>query len=254
MTIAATRFRLERPPVRSVTLTIRFEASPRLQGWHLEGFFRKVSSHYLAREEVAPRPAVEAAGYEFIPPEDAWPIPRTECIGEDRSLSVQGDELEVVWNFGDRDEGREYPGFDSLMKGMEDHLYDLISSVSDHDVTIAPREVECFYENAIEEITASELAVGVLTGWADTSSKSVPQQGYVGVRLASVGKPRGQSCSSLVMVDSGDDQPPRLAIRVGRLLESGERAEDAMRQAHDELISLFRTHTSEQLRSGWGEL
>lgn len=247
------RFQLERPPVRRVTLTVNFETAPRLQGWHLGTFFRNLETRYLSREEVPPHLAPDSADYELERPVIAWPIPRTEFAGVDRSLSVQGDELEVAWTFGGDDEDHEYPGFESLMAELGGVFADLVSSASEHAVTITPQRVGCFYVNEIDGISAADLAVGVLTGWRGGSSRPMPSQGYVGVRLHGCRVPEEHDCSSLVMVDSVDDGAPRLSIDVVRPLGEDGLVEPALRAAHDELIDLFKLHTSDQLRTEWGE-
>lgn len=254
MAVDSSRFRLERPPVKRVALTINFEAMPRLQGWHLGGFFDSIKDEYPTREETSPKPAYHATGYEFMQPGEGWPIPRTELVGEDRALSIQGDELEVVWTFEASEEGREYPGFDSLMAGLK-KVYELLeSSVEDHGVSIVPKMVECYYTNEIDGVTASELAVGVLTDWrAPVAARPSLPQRYVGVRLHGCGKPEDHECSSLVMVDSTDDGPPRLAFSVSRDLEEGEPVGESLEQAHEELIALFRDYTSGEMRRKWGE-
>lgn len=237
--------------MKRVALTVNFAAEPRLQGWHLDEFFRSASDRYLAREEIAPRP--DSGAFEFLSPSGGWPIPKTQFASNERSLSVQGDELEVVWNFGNEGE-KKYPGFDSLMEELEQVITQLISSAQKHEVVITPHEVECFYINEIEGMSASELAVGVLTDWANVKPRPVPDEGYVGVRLHGCGDPEEHQCSSLVMVDSDDDDGgPTLSLRVGRPLAEDETAPEAMRQAHDELIALFRSHTPNWLRAQWGE-
>lgn len=244
------RFHLERPPVKRVALTVTFQAEPRLQGWHLDDFFREVAGRYLSREEVAPRPD---SAFEFLGASGAWPIPKTQFSSNERSLSVQGDELEVVWNFGDEGE-KAYPGFDLLMEELEQVITQLVTSVRKHDVAITPHEVECFYINEIDGMSAAEYAVGVLTDWADVKPRRLPEEGYVGVRLHGCGNIEEHQCSSMVMVDSSDDDgTPILSLRVGRPLDEDESAEDAMRQAHDELITLFRAYTPDSLLAEWGE-
>lgn len=246
------RFHLEQPPVKRVALTVNFKAEPRLQGWHLDTFFHSLSSRYLSRQEVAPHPGDGHGAYEVLPSMGGWPIPKTEFAGDERSLSVQGDELEVAWNFGDNDE-KHYPGFDSLIEELEQVLKDLVGSVEEHGVSIAPHEVECLYVNEIDGLSAPDLAVGVLTDWADVQARVVPEEGYVGVRLHGCGNTEEHHCSSYVMVDSNDDGPPVLSFRVGRALDEDESAAKAMRQAHEELIGLFCSHTPDRLRAQWGE-
>lgn len=238
--------------MKRVALTVNFVAEPRLQGWHLDTFFRSLSSRYLTRQEVAPRPGVDTGPFEFLPSTGGWPIPRTEFASHEHSLSVQGDELEVVWHFGDEGE-KEYPGFESLMKELEQVLTDLVASAREQEVEVTAHEVECFYINEVEGITAPALAVGVLTDWADVQPRALPEDGYVGVRLHGCGHTEEHHCSSYVMVDSNDDGTPLLSFRVGRALDEDEEAAEAMHRAHEELIGLFRSHTPDSLRAQWGE-
>lgn len=236
--------------MKRVALTVNFQAEPRLQGWHLEEFFRAAGGRYLSREEVAPRPD---NAFEFLGASGAWPIPKTKFVSDERSLSIQGDELEVAWNFGDEGE-KAYPGFDSLMEELESVITQLVTSVRKHDVEITTHEVDCFYINEIGGMSTADYAVGVLTDWADVTPRSLPKEGYVGVRLHGCGDTEEHQCSSLVMVDSSDeDGSPILSLRVGRTLGEDEGAEEAMRQAHDELITLFRAYTPDWLRAQWGE-
>lgn len=238
--------------MRRVALTIGFQAEPRLQGWHLDAFFRFLADRYLSRQEVAPRPGADAGPYEFLPPDGGWPIPKTEFVGDDSSLSVQGDELEVVWDF--RDNGtKKYPGFDLLAKELEQVLGGLVSSAQEHGVSITPREVGCFYINEIDGMTAAQLAVGVLTNWAEIQPRAIPVAGYVGVRLHDYDHTEENPCSSYVLVDSNDEGAPVLSFRVGRHLDEEEGAPEAVRQTHDAVIKLFRTHTPDELRARWGE-
>lgn len=248
--VTDSRFHLDSPPVKRVALTVSFQAEPRLQGWHLDEFFRETAGRYLSREEVAPRPD---NAFEFLSASGAWPIPKTQFVSKERSLAVQGEELEVVWNFGDEGE-KAYPGFDSLMEELASVITRLVTSVRKHDVEITTHEVECYYINEISGMLAADYAVGVLTDWADVTPRTLPKEGYVGVRLHACGDTEEHQCSSLVMVDSSDDDgSPILSLRVGRSLSEDENAEEAMQQAHDELIALFRTYTPDRLRAQWGE-
>lgn len=245
-------FRLAQPPVKRVALTVNFKAEPALQGWHLDGFFGSVKERYLSREEVAPRPGFETGPFEFLSAEGGWPIPKTQFVGNERSLSLQGDELEVAWNFGG--EGQDtYPGFESLMSELEQVLVQLVASADDHDVSVVPHSVECLYVNEIEDLTGGELAVGVLTNWSDVEARPVQEKGYVGVRLHGCGHTDEHPCSSYVMVDSDDGKAAALTFRVGRRLDQNEDAVKGVRLAHDELIGIFRSHTPEWLRRQWGE-
>ena len=245
-------FRLERPPVKRVALNIEFEAEPRLQGWHLADFFSSLSRRYPSREEMAPDLGDDDESIEFMSASNGWPIPRTQFSGFGRALAIQGNELEVVWNF-EAEGDSKYPGFDSLMSEAWDVFQKLVESTASFDVSINPIRVQCFYRNEIVEMGASALALGVLSGWSASHAIEAPKEGYIGVRLHGCGYNDRHECSSYVMVDSMGDDNPTLSFQVGRLVRDGEGADFALREAHDELISLFQMHTPVRLREGWGE-
>lgn len=243
-------FTLTHPPVKRVALTVRFQAEPGLQGWHLGEFFENVSDRYTTRQEIAPRPNSDT--FEFLEAMGRWPIPKTEFASAERSLSIQGDELEVGWNFGNEGD-KNYPGFNELLRELEQVLDKLIQSTTQYDIRISPTDAECYYVNEIEQVSPIELAVGVLTGWTEAGLGSHPPKGYVGVRLHGCGDTEEHQCSSLVMVDSSHDDTPILSLRVGRPLAEAEGAPAALREAHNELIELFQTYTPDHLRAQWGE-
>lgn len=238
--------------MKRVALNIKFEAQPRLQGWHLEKFLSSLSGRYLSREEMAPNLGDDDDSFEFMSATNGWPIPRTQFSSTDRDLAIQGDELEVVWNFGAERESK-YPGFDSLVSDAEDVFRELVNSTHSYGVSITPMRVECYYRNEISEMSASELALGILSGWTANRAIEAPEEGYIGVRLHGCGYTDDHECSSYVMVDSMGENSPALSFRVGRRVRDGESAKFALSEAHDELISLFRMHTSSDLRQAWGE-
>jgi len=249
-----TPFALEKPPVKRVELSLAFAASPAIQGWHLAAFFTGLRERYLSVTETAPLPSGSGeTGYEFLPDDGTWPIARTEFVGADRSLAVQGDRLDVVWEFGDGDDEHAYIGFESLINEMDGVYSELLSALLSNGVEIEPSSAQCYYINEIDEVAGAELAVGVLTGWGAVPASAVPTPGYVGVRLHGC-RSTDHKCSSWVMVDSQDEEPPTLSIRVKRPITDGDKsAMHALREAHDELIGLFRRYTSDELRRGWGE-
>ncbi len=249
-------YRLERPPVTSVSLRIRFKASPSLQNWMLAPFLTDMRKDHLSVEELPP---YGGYGDPFEPSEEVddtgttvWPVPRTQFTTADRILAVQGNELEVTWTFNDADTGA-YAGFDSLLSAMKSLYSRLVETVSVHGVRISPKFVVCFYVNSIRKMSAGTLAVGVLTQWSETIEIADPEQGYVGARLHGCANPDKHNCDSLIMVDSTDGGYPNLSIRVLRDAEDGEDPIVLLTSAHDELIALFRQHTSAALRGGWGE-
>ncbi len=166
-----------------------------------------------------------------------------------RTAPVEG---VTTWAF-DGEASTPYVGFDELRATIDDLYMKLAASVAVHDVRITPRSVSCYYVNSVPEVSATTLAVGVLTRWAQNIAADDPEHGYVGARLHACASPGEHSCASLVMVDSQDDGSPLLSIRVGREVPEQEDAITALSAAHDELIVLFKQHTSEALRKGWGE-
>ncbi|MFT3888026.1 MAG: hypothetical protein QM713_07690 [Arachnia sp.] len=259
MTRDLTTYRLRRAPVTSVSLRIGFSAAPGLRNWMLAPFLSEMRNEGAAVEELPPLVGspdpfslLDAPNDEFedVP---SWPVPRTRFTSADRSIAVQGDELEVTWVF-DAENAVSYPGFDELSREMSRLYHRLVASVDTHDVTITPTIVECFYTNSVGGVTAATLAVGVLTGWSSDTATPDPAHGYVGVRLHTCADPETHDCASLVMVDSQDGgEAPVLAFRVGRRVGPDADAVAALAEAHDELIALFKRHTSDDLRREWGE-
>lgn len=259
MTRDLTTYKLERPPVTSVSLRIRFRATPGLQNWMLAPFLSEMRNENGAVEELPPLSGFPDPFSLSDPSNDefedgpAWPVPRTQFTSTDRSIAVQGDELEVTWAF-DSENAVSYPGFDDLSREMSKLYRKLVDSVDTHDVAITPSMVECFYTNSVRGVTAAALAVGVLTDWSGDTAAPDPTPGYVGVRLRTCADPDKHDCASLVMVDSRDGgEPPVLAFRVGHRVAANADAVAALTEAHDELIALFKRHTSDGLRREWGE-
>ena len=247
-------FTLERPPVTQVNLTVAFNAAPPIQGWHLADLYSTLRTRYLSVSESAPVPARnEDERYEFLPAGGSWPIARTEFARTDGSLAVQGDLIDVVWDFGHGEGSNKYVGFDSLVAEMGQVYGEFVEALSKNGVELEPRMAECRYVNDIVGLSGPELAVGVLTAWASVEPRPVAAPGYVGVRMHACASTEHR-CSSWVMVDADDDEPPKLTLRVNRRVsEADADAIEALREAHDELIELFRRHTSDALRKGWGE-
>ncbi|MBI4901836.1 MAG: hypothetical protein HY829_15360 [Actinobacteria bacterium] len=250
----AVRFKLERPPVTRVVLTLAFEAAPSIQNWQLAGFFTGLRDRYLSVSEAAPVPTDKGDGsFEFLGDDDPWPIPRTEFVSPGRSLGIQGDQMDVVWDFGMASGERDYVGFESLIGEMADVYEQFANELAKNHVRLEPRTAQCHYTNEILGLEVTELAVGVLTDWAPVQSRPTDAPGYVGVRIHACKSPE-HSCSSWVMVDSQEDGSPTLSIRVRRPIAEGDiDPMAAMREAHDELIGLFKRHTSDELRQAWGE-
>ena len=266
MTRDKSNYQLQYPPVTSVSLRIGFRALPGLQNWMLAPFVSKMRGEASVVEETEPLAPLE--DYPLAPADPAlgkaeeapsglhalsWPVPRTRFHNNDRVIAIQGDELEVKWVF-DADNAEKYPGFDELRRQMKRFYRSLIEAVGGHGVAINPSLVECMYTNSIPEVTAGTLAVGVLTNWSGEGVVPESSAGYVGVRLHNFADPGKHDCASLVMVDSrGNDESPVLSFRVIRRVEKGADAIGSLTKAHKEVIALFKRHTSDDLRRGWGE-
>lgn len=251
----ASVFMLERPPVTLVSLRITFDAAPRLQNWMLAPFLTQMRADYPSVNEVPPRgryadPLVVESDESQEP---AWPVPRTQFKDADCTIAVQGDELEVTWDFND-DADNKYVGFEALQTKMQQIFERLVGSVEAHGVSISPTNADCFYINRIPEIDGRELAVGVITQWNPANPPTQTQgSGYVGVRFRTCANPAQHECHSMVMVDSHEGQAPQLSLHVRRPVIPSVGAMGALAHAHEELIMLFAAHTSQELREKWGE-
>ncbi|MGL5828617.1 MAG: hypothetical protein ACRC0L_03485, partial [Angustibacter sp.] len=112
---------------------------------------------------------------------------------------------------------------------------------------------ECRYENVIADLTANQLAVGLLTNWQGTPGESLPAKGYVGVRIHACGDEKNHNCSSYVAADGDTDEESIFSISVRRLVNDGnELALGGLHEAHQELLALFLSYTSSAQHDAWG--
>lgn len=253
--------KLERPPVRKVRLAVYFDLVAEIQVSHLAGYIEGLKSTYTDVTERAPLdPWREDDGegdqVDFLTPTSAWPFPLLvlrDDIGS--TVAFQADRMSVTWSFGSSPDSL-YPGYEELKKRLQGLLEGYRAAIREavrQDIVI--RRYECFYENHIADIAGYDLALGVLSNWTAPLS-DVPSASYAGARLEYRHKEREDNLSTLVAVDSSEDQAiPELWIRSMRdRLDTEENSIDGMDVVHDALIESFRRYTTKGLREGWGEI
>ncbi|BDZ56604.1 hypothetical protein [Barrientosiimonas endolithica] len=204
-------------------------------------------------------PVVEEAAPDFedinISGEDlagaAWPLPSTKFVNSDgtQSIILQEGRLDLSWEKADA----PYPGFESLSKTLLGKFNELEKAMEDAGISIRPTASRCLYVNEIADITGAQLATGVLTDWSSEPRQDLPSKGYVGVRIHACANPANHRCSSYVMVDGDMGQSPNLTLSVKRRLEDTEHSPlGGLHEAHNELLDLFMTFTSDNQQADWG--
>lgn len=167
-----------------------------------------------------------------------------------RSVAYQGDRFTVSWGF-DEESGAPYPGFDSLFQTMQEEFGVFSDVLMRSDIKIGIVRSNCRYSNRIQGLSASQLAVGVLTRWKGQLDVADMDSDYVGVRLHSDDDNR-RNCASLVSVDAHVGQDPMLTISV---TQSGETEKlNGIAVAHDEVIDKFLSYTSPTQHESWGRI
>lgn len=248
----------DRPPVTKARFTVFFELSESIQVSQLASYveeLRQTFPHVVEQAPAAPWSGVDPTNIPFLGWGSAWPFPMMVLTSpKGASISIQDDRLIVTWAFDQSED--VYPGYASMKRELAERYEGLAKAVRaavDAEITIG--RFECFYENAITEVTGADLATGVLTEWAAPSGPSATHSAYLGTRLEFRQKDREDNLSTLIAVDSSEDEDSsELWLKVTRdRPEQEENSIEGMDVAHDELIRAFRYYTSEELRKTWGE-
>lgn len=243
-----------KPPVRRVELTLFFDASDAVQGSHVAPLRQIWKEAYPIVAEHSPLPPDNepTENISVLNENSHWPIPFTRYSSavNRRSVAFQRDRFEVRWDF-DEESGAPYPGFESLLSTMKQEFEVFTGVLSDSDLNLNITKAECRYVNQMQGITAAQLAVGVLTEWQGSPSSQIDDSNYVGVRLHSHSEGENDhSCSSLVAVDTKEDDDPTLSIFVTHV--GGPDDLGGIGHAHAELIKTFLRYTSEEQHRAWG--
>jgi hypothetical protein len=256
--------RFERPPVRKVTLTVYFELSTPLQVMHLSPLRQLWRSEFPETQELAPLAPLGGrhSEVEYVSPDSPWLFPQLvfSDSGSERQITIQSDRFSLTWAFqakaADQPSPGFYPGYEELRKDLESRL-GLFTKIAmaEADARFEYSAIECRYENQIEGYSGSELAVGVLTGWAERSSAvALIPLNYAGMRLHQCASEENQESAVLVGVDSEIDNLATMFIEVTKKVDEAQAPLEALDIAHDVLISTFLQTSSASQRENWGEI
>ncbi len=256
--------RFSRPPVRDVTLTIRFALDKRIQVSHLAGLREQWRSDFPETEELAPRAPINATDdreVRFIPPEGQWPFPELVYSNPDngRRITVQQDRFALSWTFQrstDEQQRDYYPGYLKLREDLRKRFELFQSTVSSEaSAQFVYSSTECKYENVISGYSSVDFAVGILTGWrTDSGAPAIGDTDYSGIRLHQCANEESRNCSVLVGVDGERGSECQMFIEVERDLSADEQPFDSLDIAHDALITTFLSTSNESLKNQWGQL
>lgn len=235
------------PPVRAVRLTLNLKQAAIFQMKHVASIYSLWEKRYATVEQSPPElpdPLAEDS-------EETWPLPASRFTDETGSKSIlfQDGIFNIRWKF---DQASKYPGFQALKAELIDRYEEFTKSVEDAGLEIDVISVECRYENLIETLSGTELAIGILSEWANPSPGRLSNTGYLGVRIHTCASPENHNCSSYVAVDSDVDQPAILSISVQRDRDPDAMPTDTLDAVHAEELALFLRFTNSELRQEWG--
>lgn len=244
------------PPVRSVTLTVYFEALETLQPIHLSALREQWRNEYPATGNLAPlRPhphagtVADADAYE----RPIWPFPYMLFSNADESeaVAIQNDRLIRSWSFSEDE--KPYPGYDELSRDLGRRLSDLRAVVNaeiGRELTFTA--FECRYGNYLEETDIAKLVVGVVTGWkGDASEARIGAAHYAGLSLHL----DDEDIAGLhVQVSLDVDEEDASLEILSRLVQKSDGDNSDVTPldiAHDAVIDAFVRFTSPEMQERW---
>jgi uncharacterized protein (TIGR04255 family) len=247
------------PPVRTVVLTVYFEALETLQPIHLSALREQWRSSYPSIGSLAPLRAHPHAGSGSAAREDipSWPFPYMifGTADESEAVAIQNDRLIRTWTFS---EGASYPGYEKLsgdLKVRLDEFAVVVKEELDRELTLTSSD--CRYANEITDISIADLLVGVASSWqGDAKGATLDNVHYAGLRLH-IDNPDDAASHVYVDVDTDDGDGATLEITSRYETVKTDADDDAalggLDRAHDALLSAFRRFTSEPMKMGWGQ-
>lgn len=243
---ALREFRLRRPPVTQVRLTLFFVKRDELRLTGITGLIDEFSRVYPNVEERLPLLGWEEESQSEAMVELSMSLPQVEMTSEngDRSLEFQADRFSLSWRFH---EGASYPGFEVLHAEIAARFGQFTTHVTKaFGGAIHVRRAGCFYSNDISEIPGPALAAFLLTGSEAVSSASLlNQRTYVGARVSeTVG-----NCAVEVGLDASSDEISTYWLR--STSDAISETTDLLEEAHGTLIERFVGLTPAWLVQEW---
>lgn len=251
-----TEIRFERPPVRSVELTLYFDQV----GLKLTALAPLLSTLTESFPDVTERFAQMPWGLENsneLPPlieegSTTFPFPSlTFANSEGHSISFQGDRLQLRWEFG---EERTYPGYIQLRDALAQEFERFTAHVGEstgEDVHV--KRVRAEYENTM----STRIAWSVAQRARGIDDNTDPQRIEGLGRLSSGGKftfTDGELETAVDFAAVSHEDAGRLSLR--GTTAAGDDVLDALAAldvAHGHLLDCFATLTTSEQHDSWGE-
>lgn len=249
--------RFETPPVRTVVLTVYFNAIRGLQVSHLAPLRQRWREDYPNVAELPPLRPLRRGGDEadLIPVDGAWPFPYVMYTSrnDQQMIALQSDRFVRSWSFDS--EGDPYPGFDSLFADLREKFSEFRAVLSDElEQTASISGYECHYINELGDWDPHATLVGVATRWnGEVSNSTLPPSHYAGLRFH-VDDAEHSELRSEISLDLEEDEAPVLGVSV-RLYEKAETDPESlsgMTFAHRKALDLFLEFTSLEMQESWG--
>lgn len=236
-------FRLERPPVRFVRLTLMLDPDEPLTAADVDGLVHRWRGVYPLVTQLPPIIATDSAPDLSL----NWPVPYTILDSESggRRLCYQGDRFMVEWEFSGKP--GEYPGYESLRTELLERFEELQTTVEQNSNRDMPSCV------AAEAEYMNDLGTGAVADvlkFGTRVSSAGPQYNWYGRHY----HPRGPG-SSGAWIDLRDDpdQGLELRIRVRWDVDDEDGADHValINRCHSEVIEAFVAWTTEDMRAQW---
>ena len=174
----------EQPPVTEVVCSVLFKSIEGLLTPHIGLLWQRFQPEYPFCDDVAPiAPRIETFGEQDIEPEpmvelsDIPPLPRVLLINNDgtRIIQIQGDRF--VHNWRKISPESEYPRYESLIKGFQEHLSKFDTFLAEADLRqVQPLQYELTYVNQIPQGDAWSTLEDIGKVFPDFAWKANPQR------------------------------------------------------------------------------
>lgn len=247
------------PPVKTVVLTVYFEALETLQPIHLSMLRERWRDYYPSVGSLPPLRAHPHAGSGTTGGDDnvpSWPFPYMifATVDETEAIAIQNDRLIRTWGFSD---GASYPGYQTLSRDLRQRLGEFAEVVKvelDRELTLTSSD--CRYSNHLGEADIADLLVGVASSWSGTSNgAALDNVHYAGLRLH-IDNPDDPASHVYIDVDTYEDGAElEITSRYEIVVPEGDSSAElgGLDKAHDALLGAFERFTSASMKSDWGQ-
>jgi hypothetical protein len=261
MTHPGGTLRFTKPPVRGVSLTVFFAPIEGLLLTSLAPLVSEVKKGFpVVKERFAEMPWIfEDLDDDEVPnfDDDAFPFPYlTFANGSGQAINFQNDRFRLTWSFSD---GDEYPGFEALRAQLDEHLSHFARHVAKEiGEGVAVSHVAVRYDNelgaSVRPMDVMLRAYGIEAG-AQSPSPHATDLKDATFHATVLRYAEGRAEEVYVIsrhLDAGTTLGLRSTSR--RPQPSKEGWGDLLDAAHDNLITVFDSLTTQVQKEKWGPI